>query len=288
MHIVMGATGHVGAAVAQALLERSEPVTVVTRDAHKAEALRTKGAHVAQVDVFDTHALRRVFMGGRRVFVLNPPAPPSSDTAAEESRSVRAIVSALEGCQLEKIVAESAYGAQAGEGIGDLSVLYDLEQALAAGPTPFSALRAAYYMSNWDASLDTARKQGKVYSMFPKDFELPMVAPHDIGQFAAKLMLGAVESTEPFHVEGPERYTPGDVARAFSEALDKPVELVETPREQLEQAFSSLGFSEAAAKSYATMTRATLDQHYEPATKPVRGAISLREYITALVKRSSG
>ena len=288
MHIVLGATGHVGSAVAQALLERSEPVTVVTRDAHKAQALRTKGAHVAQVDVFDTHALRRVFMGGRRVFVLNPPASPSSDTSAQESRSAHAIVAALEGCQLEKIVAESTYGAQPGEGVGDLSVLYELEKALAAGPTPFSALRAAYYMSNWDASLDTARRQGRVHSMFPKDFELPMVAPHDIGQFAAKLMLGPAESSGPLHVEGPERYSPGDVARAFSEALGKPVELVETPREQLEQAFSSLGFSGAAAKSYAAMTRATIDQHYEPATRPVRGAITLREYITALVRRSSG
>lgn len=288
MHIILGATGHVGSALAQALLERSEPVTVVTRDAHRAEALRTKGAHVAQVDVFDTHALHRVFMGGKRVFVLNPPAPPSSDTVAEEHRSVRAIVSALEGCKLEKIVAESTYGAQPGEGLGDLGVLYDMEQALGAGPVPFSAIRAAYYMSNWDASLETARKEGKVYSMFPADFRLPMVAPHDLGQFAAKLMLGPAESSGPHHVEGPQRYSPGDVARAFSEALGKPVELVETPRAQLEKAFESLGFSSAAARSYAAMTRATLDQHYEPPVKPVRGEIPLRDYIFALVKKSSG
>jgi len=288
MHIILGATGHVGSALAQALLERSEPVTVVTRDAHKAEALRTKGAHVAQVDVFDTHALHQVFRGGKRVFVLNPPAPPSSDTVAEEHRSVRAIVSALEGCKLEKIVAESAYGAQPGEGIGDLSVLYDLEQALAAGPVPFSALRAAYYMSNWDTALETARKEGKVHSMFPADFTLPMVAPHDLGQYAAKLMLGPAESSGPHHVEGPERYSAGDVARAFSEALGKPIEVVETPREQLEQAFGKLGFSDAAAKSYAAMTRATMDQHYEPASKPVRGTISLRDYIGRLVNKSSG
>lgn len=288
MHIILGATGHVGSALAQALLERSEPVTVVTRDAHKAEALRTKGAHVVQADVFDTHALHRIFMGGHRVFVLNPPAAPSTDTVAEEHRSLRAILSALEGCRLEKIVAESTYGAQPGEGLGDLGVLYDMEQALGAGPVPFSAIRAAYYMSNWDASLETARKEGKVYSMFPSDFRLPMVAPHDLGQFAAKLMLGPAESSGPHHVEGPQRYSPGDVARAFSEALGKPVELVETPRAQLEQAFESLGFSGAAARSYAAMTRTTLDEHYEPPVKPVRGEIPLRDYIVALVRKSSG
>jgi uncharacterized protein YbjT (DUF2867 family) len=286
MHIILGATGHVGSALAQDLLARSEPVTVVTRDAHKAEALRTKGAHVALVDVFDTHALHRVFKGGHRLFVLNPPAAPSTDTVAEEHRSLRAILSALEGCRLEKIVAESTYGAQPGEGLGDLGVLYDMEQALRAGPTPFSAIRAAYYMSNWDASLKTAREEGKVYSMYPADFRLPMVAPHDLGQFAARLMLGPPESSGPHHVEGPEHYSAGDVARAFSQALGRPVEVVETPREQWEQAFKSLGFSDAAARSYAAMTRVTLDQHYEPPDKPERGAISLGEYISALVKKS--
>ena len=84
MHIILGATGHVGSALAQALLERSEPVTVVTRDAHKAEALRTKGAHVAQVDVFDTHALHQVFRGGKL-----GGAVAAHRTAAERSASAK-------------------------------------------------------------------------------------------------------------------------------------------------------------------------------------------------------
>lgn len=289
MHIILGATGHVGSALAQALLARNEAVTVVTRDARKADALKTKGAHVAEVDVFDAAALHRVVAGGQRLFVLNPPAPPSTDTVAEERRSLQAIVAALEGCKLEKIVAESTYGAQPGDGIGDLGVLYDMEQALQAGParTPFSAIRAAYYMSNWDASLQTARDEGKVHSMYPPDFKLPMVAPRDLGEFAARLMLGPAESSGPHYVEGPERYSPGDVAQAFSRALGRPVEVAVTPPAQWEQAFRSLGFSDAAARSYAAMTRVTLENTQEPA-KPERGATSLDEYISALVKRSTG
>jgi uncharacterized protein YbjT (DUF2867 family) len=285
MHIILGATGHVGSALAQALLAHNEPVTVVTRDAHKTQALQTKGARVAVVDVFDTPALHRVFMGGTRVFVLNPPAPPSTDTVAEERKSLRAILSALEGCTLEKIVAESTYGAQPGDGIGDLGVLHEMEQALGAGQVPFSAIRAAYYMSNWDASLKTAREEGKVHSMYPPDFKLPMVAPHDLGQFAAKLMLGSPAPSGPHYVEGPQRYSPGDVARAFSQALGRPVDVAVTPQAQWVPAFKALGFSDAAAKSYAEMTRITLEDKYEP-EKPEPGAVSLGEYITALVKKS--
>ena len=35
MYIILGATGHVGSAVAETLLGRGEAVTVVTRDAEK-------------------------------------------------------------------------------------------------------------------------------------------------------------------------------------------------------------------------------------------------------------
>ena len=288
MHVILGATGRVGSALAQALLARNEPVTVVTRDARHADAVKTKGAHVAEVDVFDTAALHRVIAGGQRLFVLNPPALPSTDTVAEERRSFHAIVAALEGCKLEKIVAESTYGAQPGNGIGDLGVLYDMEQALrAAGAAPVSAIRAAYYMSNWDASLETAQKEGKVHSMYPPDFKLPMVAPHNLGEFAARLMLGAAEASGPHYVEGPERYSPGDVARAFSQALGRPVEVAVTPPEQWEQAFRALGFSDASAKSYAAMTRITLENKEEP-EKPERGATSLDEYIAALVRKNTG
>ncbi|MGJ7572218.1 NmrA family NAD(P)-binding protein [Variovorax sp. RB2P76] len=288
MHIVLGATGHVGSALAQALLGHNEPVAVVTRDAHKTQALQTKGARVAVVDVFDTAALHRVFLGGRRLFVLNPPAAPSTDTVAEERRSLQAILAALEGCKLEKIVGESTYGAQPGEAVGDLGVLYDMERALGAGTAPFSAIRAAYYMSNWDASLKTARDEGKVHSMYPPDFKLPMVAPHDLGQFAAKLMLGSPAPSGPHYVEGPERYSAADVAHAFSEALGRPVAVQETPPAQWAQAFRALGFSDAAAKSYMAMTRITLEQRYALPDRPERGVVTLREYIRALVNKSPG
>lgn len=288
MHIILGATGHVGSALAQALLAQNQPVTLVTRDARKTQAQQNKGARVAEVDIFDTAALHRVIASGTRLFVLNPPAAPSTDTVAEEHRSLRAILAALEGCKLEKIVAASTYGAQPGEGIGDLGVLYDMEQALAAGPAPLSVQRAAYYMSNWDASLETARTEGKVHSMYPPDFKLPMVAPHDIGEAAAQLMLAPPEALGLHHVEGPKPYSPADVAAAFAAALGRPVEAVQTPPAQWEQAFRAMGFSEPAAKSYVEMTRLTLEEAYEPARAPKRGAISMDAYVAALVKKSSG
>lgn len=185
MHIVLGGTGHVGSALAETLLARGEPVAIVTRDAANAASWRQKGAEVAEADVLDTPALRHVLRSGRRAFLLNPPADPAGDIDAEERRTVAAILAALDGSGLEKVVAESTYGAQPGEGIGDLGTLHALEQGLAAQRIPATIQRAAYYMSNWDAQLESAREEGRIMSFFPADFALPMVSPRDLGEAAA-------------------------------------------------------------------------------------------------------
>jgi uncharacterized protein YbjT (DUF2867 family) len=284
MHIVLGATGHIGTALCEALIAQGESVTAITHNASRKVELQRKGLQVAVVDVLDTDALRGAFRQGERLFLLNPPAAPSTDTDAEERRSLASILAALEGSGLRKIVAESTYGAQRVERAGDLGILWDMEQALNAQPIPTSIIRGAYYMSNWDASLQTALTQGVVQSFYPDDFKLPMVAPHDIGQVAARLMTEAVEHTGMHHVEGPQMYSASDVAEAFAAALHRPVQTVVTPRGQWVQAFKALGFSEKAAQSYASMTALTLDRRYTSPSAPIRGETSLQAYVTRLAR----
>lgn len=283
MNIILGGTGHVGSAAAAALLQQGEPVTIVTRDEANAASLAAQGAEVAVADVLDVEALRGVFQRGKRAFLLNPPADPATDTDVQERRTVDAIVAALEGSGLEKLVAESAYGARRGERAGDLTVLHGLEEKLSRQPIPASIIRAAYYMSNWDASLETARRDGVVNSLFPASFELPMVAPQDLGEAAARLLLEPAGKNGLHHVEGPSRYSPADVAAAFSEALGKDVRVVSTPREHWVEAFEEMGFSPAAAQSYARMTEVTVDETYDPPTTPERGKVTLERYVAELV-----
>ncbi|RCW86477.1 NmrA family NAD(P)-binding protein [Phyllobacterium bourgognense] len=284
MFIVLGATGHVGSEVANALLADGESVTVVTRSEKKARDWQGKGANAAIVDALDRERLAAVFRRGKRAFLLNPPAAVSTDTDVEEHETVQAIVAALDGSGLEKIVVESTYGAQPGERCGDLNVLYDFEQALTKLPIPVTVQRAAYYMSNWDAMLKPA-SGGTLPSMFQEEFVLPMVAPADLGKAAARFLREPPEKTGIHYVEGPQRYSIGDVARAFSNVLGKPVKVVVTPREGWVGAYRKLGFSEAAARSYARMTGATLDGAAMP-DHPVRGTTSLQAYIAGLVHGS--
>jgi hypothetical protein len=62
--------------------------------------------------------------------LLNPPADTTKDTDVIERRTVANILMALEGSGLEKVVAESTGGAQPRDRIGDLNVLWELEEGL--------------------------------------------------------------------------------------------------------------------------------------------------------------
>ena len=147
MHIILGGTGHVGSAAARRLLALGQPVTVVSRSPDKRADWERQGARFAVADALDADALRAVFRQGQSALLLNPPADISGDTDAQERRSVAAILQALDGSGLRHVVAESTMGAQPGEHLGDLGVLYELEQGLRRQAIPASIVRAAYYMN---------------------------------------------------------------------------------------------------------------------------------------------
>lgn len=283
MLIVMGAWGHVGSEVVSALLAEGQDVVAVTHDSAHAPRLQRTGASVAVADVNDADGLRAVFRKGRRAFLLNPPAAVDGDTDKTERRTVARILDALQGSGLEKVVAESTSGARPGERLGDLNVLWELEERLQHQSVPAAINRAGFYMSNWDAQLDGVRETGELRSLFPADLRLPMVAPRDLGEIAARRLTSSLDDVGIQHVEGPARYSADDVAAAFAKAMNREVRVVVTPREQWVASFRGLGFSQAAAESYARMTGAALDDLELPETA-VRGRVTIEQYVHDLVE----
>jgi uncharacterized protein YbjT (DUF2867 family) len=246
MHIVLGGTGHVGSALVDALLARGEPVTMVVRDRSKARPFEARGAHVEVADVHDFDALKRAYRSGDRLFMLNPPADPSTDTQAQERETVANMLRALRGSAIKKVVAESTFGARPGELIGDLNVLYEMEQGLERSGIPLSVM---------------------------------MVAPKDLGHVAAKLMTAPVEHTEHVLVEGPERYSSADVAAAYAGALQREVKAEVIRERDWLDTFKALGFSDRAAMSYANMTRTLFENDFPSVDETLHGKVSLDQYI---------
>ena len=281
-YVIMGATGNVGSAAADFLLERGEAVTIVTRDAAAADEWVRRGAEVAEADIADPASLRAAFRRGRRAFVLNPPGDPSGDFDAVKHESIARILEALDGSGLEKIVVASTYGVQPGERLGDLGTLWRLEEGVRAQSIPAAINRGAYYMSNWAGMLEPAR-EGTLPSMYPPDLAIPMVAPVDLGDAAAQRLTSGVDDVGVVDVEGPERYTAADVAAAFSRALGRPVEVAVTPPEAFEEVYLGLGFSAPSAASFANMTRLSVEGGFDLPEHPRRGRVDLETFIRELV-----
>jgi len=279
MFVIMGATGHVGRAAANALLAGGHAVTILTRRPDKAHGWQEKGARVLEADAEDVSSMRVAFRTGRRAFLLNPPAAPDTDTDETEVRTARNIVEAVRDSGLEKVVAASTYGARPGRGVGDLTTLWELEAGLQELAIPAAINRGAFYMSNWIAQAAVVRKTGKLPSMFPADAALPMVAPDDLGEQAAARLLSPVDDVSLRYVEGPARYTPLDIANAFSAAMKRVVEVDVVPRSEWETAYRRLGFSEEAARAYTKMTAASLDEGFFTPRAFIRGSTTLKEFV---------
>jgi uncharacterized protein YbjT (DUF2867 family) len=285
MHIITGGTGHVGSALAEVLLSKGEKVTIVSRSSKNAKEWMNKGAQIAVADVYDTVALHEIFKKGKSIFILNPPADPMTDTAVQERKTAVSLVEALKNSNAEKVVVESTLGAQPGYRIGDFGVLYELEQNVAALSYPYSIIRPAYYMSNWAEQLPAIKENGELISFFPVDLKFPMVSPVDIGELAAQLMMK--DKTPKLNsIHGPELYSAGDVAAAFSKSLGKKVSVKVIPKDQWKATFKSMGFSDQSAESYANMTEISLNdfERTTDTTDFIKGKITLQEYINRLIK----
>lgn len=285
MFVIMGACGHVGSHLIDVLREQGQEVIAVTHDPSHLDGLKRPGVEPVLADVMHPDSLRKVFRRGRRAFLLNPPAAVDGDTDALERRTAACILEALQESGLEKVVLASTGGARPGERLGDLNVLWEFEQGLQALPIPAAINRAGYYMCNWDGQLDAVRGSGKLVSFFPRELQLPMVAPRNLGEAAARRLLSGCDDVGIRYVEGPARYSADEVAAAFARALRRDVTPEVVPRGQWADAFRSLGFSEAAAASYARMTAVTVDSLDLP-PDPIRGKITLDAYIGALVERN--
>lgn len=285
MHIITGGTGRVGSALAEALLRVGEKVTIVSRSSKNAKEWMNKGAQIAVADIYDTVALHEIFKKGKSIFILNPPADPMTDTPLQERKTAASLVEALKNSNAEKVVVESTLGAQPGYDIGDFGVLYELEQNVATLSYPYSIIRPGYYMSNWDEQLPAIKENGKLMSFFPADLKFPMVAPADIGELAAQLMMNN-NTAKLNSIHGPEFYSARDVAEAFSKALSKKVEVKVIPKDQWKTTFMSIGFSEQGAASYTNMTEISLREFEKPTdTKGyIKGKTTLQEHISSLVE----
>jgi NAD(P)H dehydrogenase (quinone) len=286
-YVVAGATGHVGSAVAQTLLDSGRKVRVFTRDPHKAERWKKRGAHVGQVDLSNVHDLLNGLRGTEAAFLILPPFPPNTTGVRGKAKKIiDALVHAIGGTDVKHVVFLSSIGAQHAEGTGPVVLLHDAEQELRTLKTPVTFLRACYFIENWAPALPDA-KEGLLNTFLPAEHKIDQVATHDVGQTAARLVLEHPKAHRVVEVAGPEEVCAGDVAKALARLMETEVEPLEEPLDQVAEAFTGMGFSPEMAQMYQQLYQglATKRLAFEHPESVVRGKDTLEHTLQGMLAR---
>ncbi|MBW9113445.1 NmrA family NAD(P)-binding protein [Rhizobium cauense] len=241
MYAITGITGKVGGALARNLLADKLPVRAILRDAAKAAEWRALGCDVAFAEMDDADSLASAFEGAEGVFILPPSEFDPEPGFPEARRVIDAVSAALVEARPAKVVCLSTIGSDAPhENLLTQRTL--LEQALGGIGQPVTFLRPGWFMENAQWDVPSARDEGVLHSFLqPADKPFPMVATQDVGRTAAELLCEDWSGTRIVELEGPARVSPNDLARAFAEALDRPVRVEIVPRENWEQIFRDQG-----------------------------------------------
>lgn len=243
MFAVTGITGNVGGAVAQSLLAAGQKVRAVVRDERKGEEWKRNGCEVVVADVYDAESLKKAFAGVEGLFIMVPPVFDPQPGFPEANSMAAALRTALAAAQPGRVVYLSTIGAQAKQE-NLLTQHTMIESELRGVAVPITFLRPGWFMENFSWDVAPAREKGVIPSFLsPPEKAFPMVATEDIGRVAAELLGETWAGARVVELEGPRRWSPGDVAATFSKLLRKPVGIELVPHEKWEEMFRAQGMT---------------------------------------------
>jgi len=285
MYVVAGVTGHTGAATAEALRAKGQPVRVLVRRAEQGEPWKKKGCEVAVADLADPAALARALQGARGVYLLSPPNFAATDFLADRQIFVAKLAEGLRKSGVPAVVFLSSVGAQHPAGTGPIVTVHRAEQALRGIAPSVTFIRAAYFLENWGSVLPVAKGQGVLPHFGPIDVKFPQVCARDIGEAAARALTAPAEGTRLVELAGQQDWSVEDVAAALGALLGKPVKAVSAPVEAAEAGLVQAGVPKEMARLYAEMYRGIAAGllTYERPQAVVRGSTPLADALRPLV-----
>ncbi len=259
---ITGATGNIGKALAERLLESGVKVRAVGRSAEKLAQLTAEGAEARVGDMDDTAFLTEAFRGADAVFAMIPADNNAPDFLGRELGIAANLVEALKAAGVSRVVALSSSGASLPSGTGPIAGLHKFEEMLKSLPRlSVVALRPTSFMENFLGSIHLIKSAGINGSSARADFPLAMIATRDIAEVAAEYLTApAFEGYVVRDLLGPRDYTHREATAILGAVIGKPdLAYVEFSDEDFRQGLLGAGFSESAADAYVEMYTAIND-----------------------------
>ena len=255
-YIIGGSLGHISKPLSLALINAGHDVTIITSKKENAEAIETLGAKAAVGSVEDVDFLTKTFTGADAVYTMVPPNMSPTDWKPWISGIGKNYAEAIKNAGVKYVVNLSSIGAHLPDGVGPVSGLHRVEEALNAIPgVNVKHLRPAYFYTNLFSNLDLIKNAGIMGSNFAiKDDRFPIADPADIASVAAEELLHLDFKGRSVRYIASDEVSTDKIASEIGKTIGKPdLQWVAFTNEQAHNGMRQAGLAEEVAKNYVEM-----------------------------------
>ncbi|SFT81653.1 Uncharacterized conserved protein YbjT, contains NAD(P)-binding and DUF2867 domains [Actinopolyspora lacussalsi subsp. righensis] len=251
MIVVTGATGGLGSATVENLLERvpADRIGVSVRDVAGARHFTDRGVRVRQGSYEDPAALRHSFAGAEQVLLVSG-NDPAADLVGLHRNAIEAAVAA--GAQ--RILYTSQQAAVPGNPYRPSEIHIATEDVLAESGVAWTALRNGAY-GTLDQVLGPWRRTGEIAR--PEDGPVPYTDRADVAEATAVILAGGRSFDGPITLTAPVAVTFDDFATIASELTGRTIERTVLNDEQWVADQITSGVPEEAARLMLTWYQAS-------------------------------
>jgi uncharacterized protein YbjT (DUF2867 family) len=231
MILVTGATGNIGSAVLEKLVEAGQPVRVLARDPAKLE--KHGGAfEIVKGDLARPETLDAAFAGVDKLFLLAtvPDLPKLAGHAIDAAKKagVKHVVfvssSAMPRIQIGRWHAEA-------------------EAKLKASGIAWTILQPGAFASNTLWWVGSIKAQGAVFQPWG-DGKVAPIDPRDIADVAVKALTSPGHEDKVYVLTGPEAVSAADELAKIGAAIGRPLRFVDVPEDAVREAMLKAGSPE--------------------------------------------
>jgi NAD(P)H dehydrogenase (quinone) len=245
MIIVTGATGQLGRAIVEKLVERVSPnqVGVSVRDPEKAADLTALGVRVRHGDFNDPESLRHAFEGATQVLIVSSNAGASGGDPLAQHRSA---IEVARDVGVRRIVYTSHMAASDHSAFPPMLDHHATEEMLRQSGLAWTALRHGFYAESGVMLMGDALKTGVIEA--PADGKVSWTAHADLAEAAAIILAdeGRYDGPTP-PLTGSHSLNFADLAAIASELLGSPVIRQTFMDEELRAKMAARGAPDRAA-----------------------------------------
>jgi uncharacterized protein YbjT (DUF2867 family) len=223
-YTITGASGNISKPLALQLLKAGHTVTVISRNESNVKELIDAGATAAIGSVEDLSFLTGVFTGADAVYTMVPPNHNPDNWKDYIGGIGELYAEAISASNIKYVVNLSSIGAHLPDGVGPVSGLYRVEQALnALQDVNVKHLRPAYFYQNLLANVGLIKGMGIMGSNFSvEEGKFVIVDPTDIAEVAAEELLNLSFTGKSARYIASDEVSTAQIASVIGTAIGNP------------------------------------------------------------------